>query len=124
MFCPQCRAEYLQGVRECADCGIPLVVALPEPPAREQPADLELVEVLATFNPGDIALLKSVLDANGIDYLFQGEHFATVQPMVDPARLFVSREQLTQARELVDSLDLNFSAIRHPRPEAGSEDPH
>ena len=28
MFCPNCRCEYIRGVTECADCGVPLVDAL------------------------------------------------------------------------------------------------
>lgn len=28
-FCPNCRAEYYPGIRDCADCGVPLVAALP-----------------------------------------------------------------------------------------------
>ena len=29
MFCPQCQADYLPGVRRCSDCGVPLVERLP-----------------------------------------------------------------------------------------------
>jgi hypothetical protein len=28
MICPQCKCEYIRGVAECADCGVPLVDAL------------------------------------------------------------------------------------------------
>ncbi len=125
MFCPQCRAEYLQGVRECADCGVPLVETLPPeaPPGKPSPSndDLDLVEVLATFNPGDIAMLESVLDANGVDYLFQGENFVMVQPMVDPARLFVRREQLGLVQELLGELDLTYRAIAMALPRDPAE---
>ena len=30
MYCPKCRTEYLEDVKECADCHIPLVDELPE----------------------------------------------------------------------------------------------
>lgn len=29
MYCPECFGEYREGIDECADCGVPLVVSLP-----------------------------------------------------------------------------------------------
>lgn len=40
MWCPICKNEYVKGITECADCGVPLVDSLPldssKPPADEQ----------------------------------------------------------------------------------------
>ncbi len=36
-YCPTCRTEYVAGVQNCADCGTPLVAALPD----EEPASYE-----------------------------------------------------------------------------------
>lgn len=62
-FCPNCRYEYEEGVRECADCGVPLVDQLPEEP---EPAEEELVE-LHTL-PGTVyaEMVKEVLEKEGI----------------------------------------------------------
>ena len=57
MFCPKCKAEYKEGVATCADCLVPLVDVLSS--AVEQ-QDIEFEEILATYNPGDIAIIKSI----------------------------------------------------------------
>ena len=30
MYCPKCRTQYVEGVKECFDCKVPLVDELPE----------------------------------------------------------------------------------------------
>src|ERR1700690_1911029 len=73
MFCPKCRSEYRSGFTRCSDCEIDLVHDLPPPP----PAEMEYVDyeaILETNSPGDIALVKSVLEAEEITYFFQGEY--------------------------------------------------
>jgi hypothetical protein len=105
MFCPECKAEYRQGFTECSDCKVPLVHELPPEP---QPEYIQYEEILTTFNPFDIAVIKSLLDAEGIVYYFHGEHFNYVDPLVSPARLMVDKEQAGTAREVLKDLTLSF----------------
>jgi hypothetical protein len=79
LFCPQCGAEYQEGIQECSDCQLELVAELPPEP-RAQP-DLELVTVLATGNPALIAVAKSLLEDSGIEYLTQNEGFHDLFPV-------------------------------------------
>lgn len=105
MFCPKCKTEYREGFSQCADCGIDLVETLP--PER-QPEYIEYEEILATFNPGDIAIIKSILDSEKITYFIRGEHLA-LRPMGDSARLMVSKDEVDQAKELLQDLDLSYT---------------
>ncbi len=60
MFCPQCNAEYRQGIAECADCQVPLVASLPE--AQEFLADTVSGGTLVPLWEGeDLALHTSLL---------------------------------------------------------------
>jgi len=93
MFCPRCGAEYTQGVRECHDCGIPLVLAISEERRRE---NATFVRVLTTEDLGDIAYIKSLLDASGIVYYFTGDESLSV-----PAELMVFEEHAGEAREIL-----------------------
>ena len=112
MFCPKCKAEYKEGVRECYDCRVPLVdVIPPEPKVR----DLEYVSIIETYNWSDIAMIESVLEGSGIDYFIQGEAALAVVQYVEPVIVLVVKEQVEEAKALLKDLDLSFKAISgHP----------
>lgn len=74
-------------------------------------------EILRTYNPIDIAMVKSLLDQEGIDYFFRDEHFGYAYPFAQPARLMVRREQAFEAREILRELALSYSVSASvPRP--------
>ena len=105
MFCPQCRTEYREGFTTCADCKVDLVAELPP----ETEADfVEFEEILSTYNPADIAVIKSLMDSEGLTYYFKGDHL-TLRPMGDAARLMVKKEEAETARELLSDLELSYS---------------
>ena len=106
MFCPLCRSEYVEGVKECADCRVPLVAVLPEPLTPPLYA-----EILRTYNQGDIALIRSILDGAEIDYFFRDELFNLELPLIQPARLCVREDQADVARELLEGLDVVFLGL-------------
>ena len=61
-----------------------------------------MVEVLTTFNAGELAVLKSVLDGENIPYLAQGEEFSIAEGGGTlPVRLLVPREHAGRARKLI-----------------------
>ena len=73
MFCPQCGAEYRQGVVHCVDCEVPLVPApIESKPSLHEPKT-ELVTVLETGDPSLIAQVKSLLDEAEIEFMTKGE---------------------------------------------------
>ena len=84
MFCPKCKSEYQEGVVICCDCNVPLVPALQREPKTGY-ADYE--EILSTNSAGDIAIIKSLFDNEGIVYYFLGEHFAF------PVKLMVIKDR-------------------------------
>jgi hypothetical protein len=108
MFCPQCRAEYVEGITECSDCHIPLVVELSEP---DHAAHNPYKEILSTYNQGDIALIKSILDGAGIDYYFRTEFFNQMEPLIQPAMLVVRKNQIQIVQDLLKDLNLTFLGV-------------
>jgi hypothetical protein len=105
MFCPKCRAEYRPGFTECADCKIPLVPVLPPEP---KPEYVEYTEVLSTFNIGDIAIIKTILDKEKLTYYFKGDQLQIMRPMAEPSRLMVRKDQVQKAIEILKDLKLNY----------------
>ncbi len=108
MFCPKCRAEYREGFTVCADCEIDLVDVLLEV---EKPEFIDFKEVLTTYNPGDVAFIKSLLESEGIKYFFKGENFMYVRPLADPVRLMIRADQVEEAVELLKNVQLSFMGI-------------
>jgi len=66
------------------------------------------VKVLVTDSLTDIALIKSVLDAEGVRYFLQGEN---MMYFADPAILMVVEEDVEKAAELLRPLKLKFTRM-------------
>ena len=69
MFCPNCHAEYLEGVTRCADCDVDLVASLPLAPEDDAP-DL----VWRGSDPVAFSRVINVLADAGIDCDVQAKH--------------------------------------------------
>jgi hypothetical protein len=67
MFCPKCRTEYRPGFTMCADCGLTLVATLPPEPVEEHRESSTLVTVFESFSLPEIAIVKSILEDEGIE---------------------------------------------------------
>jgi hypothetical protein len=63
--------------------------------------------ILEVRNAGDQAFIKSLLDAEGISYLMQGEHVAPYLYHALPMRLMVRKDQAALARELLKDFQLS-----------------
>jgi len=99
MFCPQCRTEYREGFDTCTDCGVSLVSELPPEVAPEY---LEFEEILISLSGSDIAMIKSLLESEGITYYFRGESAYSFAP---PTRLMVQKDRAVEAREILKGLE-------------------
>lgn len=85
-----------------------------------KPDEPTFVKILSTFNPFDIAIIKSLLDPEGIEYFFLGEHFNYVRPLADPAVLMVRRDQEDTVREILRDLTVTFT-VSGPNEVEGKE---
>jgi hypothetical protein len=106
MFCPQCKSEYQEGITRCSDCNIDLVTSLaPE----DHELNMDYIELTSTLNIGNLMFIKSVFDAEGIDYKVFGENFTYVDPLIVPARIVVRQDQYELATELIKTMEFkNF----------------
>jgi hypothetical protein len=106
LFCPQCGAEYREGISQCRDCDVALVPVLP---AREVPEWVDFVTVLVTRNHSELALAKSLLEGSRIPFFARNEEVENLIA-VGPVEVQVRREHEADARELLR--ELNESAER------------
>lgn len=71
-----------------------------ELPAGDEEAQfIDLVEVLSTADVGQISLIKSILEAEEIPYLAQGENFSLGRNIA--VRFLVPKDYIEQAREIL-----------------------
>lgn len=66
------------------------------------------VELFSSLNQGDIAVIKSLLEDAEIDYYTTGENFLSVDPLIQPARFFISEAQVEEVKELLKEFKLHI----------------
>ena len=112
MFCPRCEQEYPWHVMVCPTCDVDTVDRLPHSGPAPAP-DAQLVSAFATGDPGLIAVVKSLLDAAGIDYFVRGEGLQGLAGLgqitgysyvFGPAEFWVRAEDTDRVRELLKDL--------------------
>lgn len=114
MFCPQCKTEYREGFRRCADCGSELVYSLPvEPPTKTgRLRASEWVTVLESIDPGIMMVAKSILEGAGIPYFARGEDIQglfgigqiTFNPLIGVIKLQVDQQDFAVAKALLQEM--------------------
>ena len=111
MICPRCEEEFAWDVMICPHCDVETVDRLPGP---SPTPDVQLVTVFATGDAGLIAVAKSLLEAEGIDYLLRGEGLQDLfgfgritgfSYAMGPAEFQVRVEDVERARALLGDLE-------------------
>lgn len=100
MFCPQCKAEFKEGITRCPECDVALVEQL-TPEAEYEFGDF--VTIYQTANPGMLSIAKSILDNADIYFATKGEAFEEVFKS-GTVELQVLRDEAPIAAELLNDL--------------------
>src|SRR5437868_9389955 len=110
MICPKCETEFSWDVMICPKCDVETVDRLPGP---EPAPDVELVRVLATSDAGIIAVAKSLLEAEEIEYFLLGDGLQDLFAMgrltgfniaIGPAEFWVRSEDAARAHDVLGDL--------------------
>jgi hypothetical protein len=103
-FCPDCKAEYLEGEEICEDCQVPLVEILTKEEKAEDD-DIDLVEVWVATNEIEAQMIKVLLEGNRIECILSGESLRhTHGIMVDglaEVKIIVRAEEASRAEALI-----------------------
>lgn len=101
VFCPQCGAEYREGVSQCRECDVALVPALP---TGEAPEWVDFVVVLVTRDHSELAFAKSLLEGAGIPFFARNDGVESLIA-AGPVEIQVRPEHAAEARELLRDLN-------------------
>jgi hypothetical protein len=98
MFCPNCGAEYDEGIFKCSDCNVDLVSELPPEDTAEY-VDLADIETYPDRTEAELA--KGILLGGGIDAVIYGDEYGGYGPALsfsEGVRLMVKRADLPKAK--------------------------
>jgi hypothetical protein len=104
-YCPKCRAEYLEEVKTCPDCQLPLVEELPP---KDEPEYVDLVELENVPDEVSGIMMKGILLNNGIDVVLQSDKVPWLDGISNTwsksywGQLLVPREEFKKARKILD----------------------
>ena len=114
-LCRHCRAPIHESAAVCPHCGQEQPEAAGPPPE----PNIELVSVFRTGDAGLVALAKSLLEAEGIEYMARGDGLqdlfgwgrlgAGFNYVVGPVEFVVRRDDAQRANVLLRDLTLSSS---------------
>lgn len=105
MICPQCKCEYVRGVTQCSDCGVPLVDAL-EPQQAGFPENVRLVPIWRGKDDAECERVIEALDSAGIRHTDpDSKSFFSFLPTDPTTEIWVSDVDEEKARKILGDLE-------------------
>jgi hypothetical protein len=108
MYCPECGGEYREGFTHCADCDVDLVESLA---AHGGAPGAELVTVMETSDPAELAFVESLLRGAGIPFSTVGDHLQSLfalgaiggfNAVAGPVMIQVTEEHAEAATQILE----------------------
>ncbi len=114
------QGKYADKVDVCAKCGASLVIQDGDTPERKptRPEFRNLVPLCAPNTPAELAVFKSLLQAEGIFFFVHNEFFGAMKvgisiPLINQRTILVADEDLERARELIFLPDTLTQEMQH-----------
>ena len=113
--CPNCKKDFKlgddsrkTGKAHCPNCEA--FIDFTTNPPDVKPAE-EFTFLLDTMNQGDIALAISILDDGKFDYYISGQNFASIDPLIQPARFYIRKDQFSEAISRLKDVNFNIFGV-------------
>ena len=107
-FCPKCKSEYIEGIKECSDCLVPLVHEIAEE-AEEEKSRGKFV-LLHTFPSVVYAeMVKEALENKGISCLVKSDMLTSAYGskgggVFSKVRIFVPEDRLEESDGIMNQM--------------------
>lgn len=103
-FCPNCEAEYREGITVCPDCNLELVAELTPETRLHDVTDGEPVALQSFKTGAEAEMVRELLNQNGIRTFVEGGDFAVVpSSFSQEIVLMVDERDLTRAIEIYEA---------------------
>jgi len=104
MICPSCKCEYIRGVTQCSDCGVPLVDRLE--PEKASLDDVRIVPVWRGSDASECERAAEALESEDIPYTkANSQSLFGSRPNETTLEIWVGEASREQAEELISKLD-------------------
>ncbi len=100
MICPQCKCQYIRGVTECADCGVPLVHEL-EPEQSSSFEDVKIVPVWRGKDAGEFERVQQALESAGILFTAPDSDSSLFVPADPTMEIWVAEADQKKAEKII-----------------------
>jgi Putative prokaryotic signal transducing protein len=105
MICPSCKCEYIRGVTQCADCGVPLVDTLDSLEATLAD-DVPIVAIWKGKDPGEFERIQEALENAGVPFTVQDAKSSFQLVSTEPTmEIWVPEGDRERARNVVLDLE-------------------
>ena len=116
-FCPNCEAEYREGITVCPDCEIELVPELTPETRVHDKSEGEPVPLQSFKTGAEAEMVSQVLEQNGIRSFVQGGDFAVI-----PSSFSQEVVVMVDERDLDRAIEIYKAYFDIDEPAPSSED--
>jgi len=100
-FCPNCEAEYREGIAVCPDCNVELVAELTEENKTHDTSEGEPVPLQSFKTGAEAEMVRELLEQDGIRSFVEGGDFAVIpSSFSQEVVLMVGERDLDRAIEI------------------------
>jgi hypothetical protein len=116
-FCPNCEAEYREGITVCPDCDMELVPELTPETTVHDKSEGEPVPLQSFKTSAEAEMVSQVLEQNGIRTFVQGGDFAVI-----PSSFSQEVVVMVDERDLDHAIEIYKAYFDIDEPAPASED--
>ncbi|MFA6034769.1 MAG: DUF2007 domain-containing protein [Myxococcota bacterium] len=105
-FCPECRSAFNDDVKQCEECGVPLVEKLPD-----EGETADFIEIFKAASLVEAEALEAALKENDIEVIVRTTVIPSIPMMGDESMIpiEVRFDQVDEARKIIQEMESSQS---------------